>query len=275
MLRARGERQGSRLDRRRARVPKAKATKDDRVGPPLPPGCGLGAAIAPVSAAKPPVPAPGALSPASLCFLSFCRSPTLVKNMISGLGYGALNASYQVRTRSRPWRGRGALNFTALRSRLPSWSCILRALSRRRFPLQAALAESSFPLLNSPTMINTSSASGMLHVGHDDVSSTVEQVNSNGSNSPRLSPQQYRSAWPGARGRGTVPAGVAGGFGAEGRWHSGHWELLFASRGEWYPRRGAAQGWRGFGPRASWGCVQRDGLPGADRASLPAAIQCM
>ncbi|NXS54977.1 FOXP4 protein, partial [Brachypteracias leptosomus] len=77
-------------------------------------------------------------------------SPTLVKNMISGLGYGALNASYQ-----------------------------------------AALAESSFPLLNSPTMINTSSASGMLHVGHDDVSSTVEQVNSNGSNSPRLSPQQY------------------------------------------------------------------------------------
>nr|XP_009683539.1 PREDICTED: forkhead box protein P4-like [Struthio camelus australis] len=42
-------------------------------------------------------------------------------------------------------------------------------------------------------MINTSSASGMLHVGHDDVSSTVEQVNSNGSNSPRLSPQQYSS----------------------------------------------------------------------------------
>lgn len=25
-----------------------------------------------------------------------CRSPTLVKNMISGLSYGALNASYQV-----------------------------------------------------------------------------------------------------------------------------------------------------------------------------------
>lgn len=70
--------------------------------------------------------------------------------MISGLSYGALNASYQ-----------------------------------------AALAESNFPLLNSPTMINTSSTSGMLHVGHDDVSSTVEQVNSNGSNSPRLSPQQY------------------------------------------------------------------------------------
>ncbi|XP_032624229.1 forkhead box protein P4 isoform X2 [Chelonoidis abingdonii] len=76
-------------------------------------------------------------------------SPTLVKNMISGLSYGALNASYQ-----------------------------------------AALAESNFPLLNSPTMINTST-SGMLHIGHDDVSSTVEQVNSNDSNSPRLSPQQY------------------------------------------------------------------------------------
>lgn len=28
------------------------------------------------------------------------RSPTLVKNMISGLSYGALNASYQV---SAPW----------------------------------------------------------------------------------------------------------------------------------------------------------------------------
>ncbi|XP_060087420.1 forkhead box protein P4 isoform X2 [Heteronotia binoei] len=83
-------------------------------------------------------------------------SPTLVKNMISGLSYGALNASYQ-----------------------------------HSVCFQAALAESNFPLLNSPTMINTSSTSGMLHVGHDDVSSTVEQVNSNGSNSPRLSPQQY------------------------------------------------------------------------------------
>ncbi|KFO82695.1 Forkhead box protein P4, partial [Cuculus canorus] len=77
-------------------------------------------------------------------------SPTLVKNMISGLGYGALNAS-----------------------------------------CAGGEQLSSFQLLNSPTMINTSSASGMLHVGHDDVSSTVEQVNSNGSNSPRLSPQQY------------------------------------------------------------------------------------
>ncbi|XP_056090106.1 forkhead box protein P4 isoform X5 [Rhinichthys klamathensis goyatoka] len=78
-------------------------------------------------------------------------SPTLVKNMISGLGFGSLNASYQ-----------------------------------------AALAESSLGLLNSSTLMNSTGASlNMLHVGHDDVSSTVEQVNSNGSCSPGLSPQQY------------------------------------------------------------------------------------
>ncbi|CAL8356413.1 unnamed protein product [Gadus morhua 'NCC'] len=77
-------------------------------------------------------------------------SPTLVKNMISGLGFGSLNASYQ-----------------------------------------AALAESSLSLLN-PSLVNPSAASlNMLHVGHDDVSSTVEQVNSNSSCSPTLSPQQY------------------------------------------------------------------------------------
>uniref|UniRef100_A0AAY4E4R1 Fork-head domain-containing protein n=1 Tax=Denticeps clupeoides TaxID=299321 RepID=A0AAY4E4R1_9TELE len=79
-------------------------------------------------------------------------SPTLVKNMISGLGFGSLNANYQ-----------------------------------------AALAESSLSLLNSPTLVSNSSAASlnMPHVGHDDVSSTVEQVNSNGSCSPGLSPQQY------------------------------------------------------------------------------------
>uniref|UniRef100_H3CPA4 Forkhead box P4 n=1 Tax=Tetraodon nigroviridis TaxID=99883 RepID=H3CPA4_TETNG len=79
-------------------------------------------------------------------------SPTLVKNMISGLGFGSLNASYQ-----------------------------------------AALAESSLSLLNSPSLLTSPSAASlnMLHVGHDDVSSTVEQVNSNGSCSPTLSPQQY------------------------------------------------------------------------------------
>ncbi|XP_075709742.1 forkhead box protein P4 isoform X3 [Rhinoderma darwinii] len=76
-------------------------------------------------------------------------SPTLVKNMISGLGYGALNASYQ-----------------------------------------AAVAESSFPLLNSPPLHN-SSGSG-IHGGHDDVTSTGEPGNSNGS-SPRLSPQYSQS----------------------------------------------------------------------------------
>ncbi|KAL3058904.1 hypothetical protein OYC64_010945 [Pagothenia borchgrevinki] len=77
-------------------------------------------------------------------------SPTLVKNMISGLGFGSLNASYQ-----------------------------------------AALAEGSLSLL-SPSMMSPSAASlNMLHVGHDDVSSTVEQVNSNGSCSPTLSPHQY------------------------------------------------------------------------------------
>uniref|UniRef100_A0AAQ5ZTU0 Fork-head domain-containing protein n=1 Tax=Amphiprion ocellaris TaxID=80972 RepID=A0AAQ5ZTU0_AMPOC len=81
-----------------------------------------------------------------------CASPTLVKNMISGLGFGSLNASYQ-----------------------------------------AALAESSLSLLNSPPLVTPPSAASlnMLHVGHDDVSSTVEQVNSNGSCSPTLSPQQY------------------------------------------------------------------------------------
>lgn len=57
----------------------------------------------------PPPRSPGwecsALHP--LCFLSSCRSPTLVKNMISGLSYGALNASYQVRTQPWPWQGHG------------------------------------------------------------------------------------------------------------------------------------------------------------------------
>uniref|UniRef100_A0A8C1WYX0 Forkhead box P4 n=1 Tax=Cyprinus carpio TaxID=7962 RepID=A0A8C1WYX0_CYPCA len=88
------------------------------------------------------------------CALVRCvlLSPTLVKNMISGLGFGSLNASYQ-----------------------------------------AALAESSLGLLNSTTLMNNSTGASlnMLHIGHDDVSSTVEQVNSNGSCSPGLSPQQY------------------------------------------------------------------------------------
>ncbi|XP_046958421.1 forkhead box protein P4 isoform X5 [Lynx rufus] len=78
-------------------------------------------------------------------------SPTLVKNMISGLSYGALNASYQ-----------------------------------------AALAESSFPLLNSPGMLNPGSASSLLPLSHDDVGASVEPLPSNGSSSPpRPSPPQY------------------------------------------------------------------------------------
>ncbi|KAM9720492.1 LOW QUALITY PROTEIN: forkhead box protein P4-like [Dama dama] len=78
-------------------------------------------------------------------------SPTLVKNMISGLSYGALNASYQ-----------------------------------------AALAESSFPLLSSPGMLNPGSASSLLPLGHDDAGAPVEPLPSNGSSSPpRLSPPQY------------------------------------------------------------------------------------
>lgn len=132
---------------------------------------------------------------------------------------------------------------------------------------QAALAESSFPLLNSPTMINTSSASAMLHVGHDDVSSTVEQVNSNGSNSPRLSPQQYRSAWPG---QGCYWA--AGGFGDKGQWHYGHQELLVASCGSCLPgegQRGDGRIWsKNFG-----GCGRGDQLPEAEDF-LPTATQC-
>lgn len=69
-------------------------------------------------------------------------------------------------------------------------------LTKKKHPqlLQAALAESSLSLLNSPSLLTSPSAASlnMLHVGHDDVSSTVEQVNSNGSCSPTLSPQQYR-----------------------------------------------------------------------------------
>ncbi|XP_064453658.1 forkhead box protein P4 isoform X6 [Mirounga angustirostris] len=78
-------------------------------------------------------------------------SPTLVKNMISGLSYGALNASYQ-----------------------------------------AALAESSFPLLSSPGVLNPGSAGSLLPLSHDEVGAPVEPLPSNGSSSPpRLSPPQY------------------------------------------------------------------------------------
>ncbi|CAO2607400.1 Forkhead box protein P4 [Lemmus lemmus] len=78
-------------------------------------------------------------------------SPTLVKNMLSGLSYGTLNASYQ-----------------------------------------AALAESSFPLLSSPGMLNPGSASSLLPLSQDDMGAPGEPLPSNGSSSPpRLSPPQY------------------------------------------------------------------------------------
>ncbi|KAM5263294.1 forkhead box protein P4 isoform 2-T2 [Ctenodactylus gundi] len=78
-------------------------------------------------------------------------SPTLVKNMISGLSYGALNASYQ-----------------------------------------AALAESSFPLLSSPGVLNPGSASSLLPLSQEAVGAPGEPPPSNGSSSPpRLSPPQY------------------------------------------------------------------------------------
>lgn len=74
-----------------------------------------------------------------------------MKNMISGLSYGALNASYQ-----------------------------------------AALAESSFPLLSSPGMLNPGSASSLLPLSQDDMGAPGEPLPSNGSSSPpRLSPPQY------------------------------------------------------------------------------------
>ncbi|XP_054991999.1 forkhead box protein P4 isoform X2 [Sorex araneus] len=78
-------------------------------------------------------------------------SPTLVKNMISGLSYGALNASYQ-----------------------------------------AALAESSFPLLSSPSVLTPGSAGSLLPLGHEDMGASGEPLPSNGSSPPpRLSPPQY------------------------------------------------------------------------------------
>ncbi|XP_066559363.1 forkhead box protein P4 isoform X2 [Amia ocellicauda] len=122
-------------------------------------------------------------------------SPTLVKNMISGLGYGSLNASYQMAGGILGHSSRSALS-SAAREVGSLWSLPespFQFIPEVFYGIEAALAESSLPLLNSPTLVNTSTGASMnmLHVGHDDVSSTVEQVNSNGSCSPGLSPQQY------------------------------------------------------------------------------------
>uniref|UniRef100_A0A4W3HYJ5 Forkhead box P2 n=1 Tax=Callorhinchus milii TaxID=7868 RepID=A0A4W3HYJ5_CALMI len=77
-------------------------------------------------------------------------SPTLVKNIPTSLGYGA------------------ALNAS----------------------LQAALAESSLPLLSNPSLINTTS-SGLLQATHEDLNGSLDHLDSNGNTSPGCSPQQH------------------------------------------------------------------------------------
>ncbi|XP_058841791.1 forkhead box protein P2 isoform X7 [Acipenser ruthenus] len=77
-------------------------------------------------------------------------SPTLVKNLPTSLGYGA------------------ALNAS----------------------LQAALAESSLPLLGNPGLIHTSS-SGLLQAAHEDLNGSLEHLDSNGNSSPGYSPQPH------------------------------------------------------------------------------------
>uniref|UniRef100_A0A4W3IKZ6 Forkhead box P2 n=1 Tax=Callorhinchus milii TaxID=7868 RepID=A0A4W3IKZ6_CALMI len=76
--------------------------------------------------------------------------PTLVKNIPTSLGYGA------------------ALNAS----------------------LQAALAESSLPLLSNPSLINTTS-SGLLQATHEDLNGSLDHLDSNGNTSPGCSPQQH------------------------------------------------------------------------------------
>ncbi|XP_052028393.1 forkhead box protein P2 [Apodemus sylvaticus] len=77
-------------------------------------------------------------------------SPTLVKNIPTSLGYGA------------------ALNAS----------------------LQAALAESSLPLLSNPGLINNAS-SGLLQAVHEDLNGSLEHMDSNGNSSPGCSPQPH------------------------------------------------------------------------------------
>ncbi|XP_045144874.1 forkhead box protein P2 [Echinops telfairi] len=77
-------------------------------------------------------------------------SPTLVKNIPTSLGYGA------------------ALNAS----------------------LQAALAESSLPLLSNPGLINNAS-SGLLQAVHEDLNGSLDHMHSNGNSSPGGSPQPH------------------------------------------------------------------------------------
>uniref|UniRef100_UPI003AAD3B89 forkhead box protein P2 isoform X2 n=1 Tax=Centroberyx gerrardi TaxID=166262 RepID=UPI003AAD3B89 len=74
-------------------------------------------------------------------------SPTLVKNLPSSLGYGA------------------ALNAS----------------------LQAALAETSLPLLGTPGLMNSSS-SGLLQSAHDELNGSLDHLDTNGHSSPGYSP---------------------------------------------------------------------------------------
>uniref|UniRef100_A0A8L0DQS1 Forkhead box P2 n=1 Tax=Oncorhynchus mykiss TaxID=8022 RepID=A0A8L0DQS1_ONCMY len=83
-------------------------------------------------------------------------SPTLVKNLPSSLGYGA------------------ALNAS----------------------LQAALAETSLPLLGNPGLMNSSSPPGiLLQSSHDDLNGSLDHLDTNGHSSPGgYSPQAHMSA---------------------------------------------------------------------------------
>ncbi|XP_064174560.1 forkhead box protein P2-like isoform X1 [Anguilla rostrata] len=79
-------------------------------------------------------------------------SPTLVKNLPSGLGYGAaLNAS-----------------------------------------LQAALAESSMPLLGSAGFMSCSNSAGLLQACAEELNGSLDHLDTNGHSSPAYSPQAHR-----------------------------------------------------------------------------------
>lgn len=128
-----------------------------------------------------------------------------MKNMISGLSYGALNASYQVSP--LPWHT-PAWTVARWAGQAPESHGVpfpgdavttgekCRAGVGARSPpsaRQAALAESSFPLLNSPGMLNPGSASSLLPLGQEDMGAPGEALPGNSSSPPpRLSPPQYR-----------------------------------------------------------------------------------
>lgn len=55
---------------------------------------------------------------------------------------------------------------------------------------QAALAESSLPLLSNPGLINNAS-SGLLQAVHEDLNGSLDHMDSNGNSSPGCSPQPH------------------------------------------------------------------------------------